>query len=162
MILSISMFTAEDLLHKIEDSGYRPTASRQRILDALVAQAEGFTAEELVAQVQGLGRATVYRTLRLLIGQGLLCKLALQDGAPRYILSQMGHHHHMVCVRCGAVRDFRQSIIERVLKDLEATDGGSVVGHRIEVYVLCPVCQSREAPEYVLSDPSPAQVGPPP
>lgn len=155
------MFTTEDLLHKIEDSGYRPTASRQRILDAMVAQAEGFTAEELVAQVQGLGRATVYRTLRLLIEQGLLCKLALQDGAPRYTLSQVGHHHHMVCVRCGTVRDFRQSIIERVLKDLETTSGGSVVGHRIEVYVLCPACQSREAPEYVPSDPILAQVGPP-
>lgn len=161
MIPSIIMFTTEDLLHKIEDSGYRPTASRQRILDAMVAQAEGFTAEELVARVQGLGRATVYRTLRLLIEQGLLCKLALQDGAPRYTLSQVGHHHHMVCVRCGAVKDFRQSIIERVMKDLEATSGGSVVGHRIEVYVLCPACQSREATEHALSDPSPAQVGPP-
>ncbi|MBI2871862.1 MAG: transcriptional repressor [Chloroflexi bacterium] len=135
------MLTVEDILHAIEDGGYRATGSRRRLLETLAARGEGFTAEELVGEVRGVGRATVYRTIRLLLRQGLLCKLTLQDGAPRYSLSRVGHHHHVVCVRCGAVRDFRQSVIERILKDLEVGEGSAVVGHRIEVYVVCPGCR---------------------
>ena len=139
------MVTTEEILDKIETGGHRATSSRRRLLDAVMARGEGFTAEELVAEVSGMGRATVYRTIRLLVQQGLLCKLSLQDGAPRYALStRPGHHHHIVCVRCGTVQEFRQSVVERVLMDLEATETGNIVGHRIEVYVLCPSCQVKE------------------
>ena len=139
------MVTVEEILDRIETGGYRATASRRRLLDAMVARGDGFTAEELVAEVKGLGRATVYRTVRLLVEQGLLCKLSLQDGASRYALStRIGHHHHLVCVRCSSVQEFRQSVIERVLMDLEAAETGTVVGHRIELYVLCPSCQAGE------------------
>ncbi len=139
------MLTSEDVLQKIEDSGYRTTASRRRLVEALVARADGFTPEELVDEVKGVGRATVYRTIRLLLEQGLVCKLALHDGTPRYSLSSIAHHHHLVCVRCGTVRAFRQSAMERVLKDLRAEDAGNVVGHRVEVYVVCPKCQGKVA-----------------
>ena len=140
------MVTVEEILDRIETGGRRATTSRRRLLGAMVARGDGFTAEELVAEVKGLGRATVYRTVRLLVEQGLLCKLSLLDGAPRYALStRIGHHHHLVCVRCGSVQEFRQSVIERVLMDLEATETGTVVGHRIELYVLCPSCQAGES-----------------
>ena len=145
MIPSINMVTAKEILDRIETGGHRPTASRRRVLDAVVARGDGFTAEELVAEVKGLGRATVYRTVRLLLKEGLLCKLSLQDGAPRYTLSQkLGHHHHLVCVGCGIVQEFRQSVIEQMLLNLEAGGAGAIMGHRIEVYVLCPSCQAKE------------------
>ncbi|MBI2866897.1 MAG: transcriptional repressor [Chloroflexi bacterium] len=134
-----------DIEHKLEDSGYRLTSSRRRLLEALLAREEGFTAEELVAEATGVGRATVYRTIRLLVEQGVLCKLSLEQGAPRYTVSRMAHHHHLVCVSCGMVREFRQNIIERVLKGLETGEAGKVVGHRIEVYVLCSGCQRATA-----------------
>ncbi len=138
------MTTVEEILDRIETGGHRATESRRRVLDAVVALGDGFTAEELVAGVPGLGRATVYRTVRLLVDQGVLCKLTLQDGTPRYSLStKVGHHHHLVCLRCGGVREFRQSVIERMLGELEAGEVGTVMGHRVEVYVLCPVCQER-------------------
>ncbi len=137
------MVTAKEILERIETGGHRPTASRRRVLDAVVARGDGFTAEELVAEVKGLGRATVYRTVRLLLREGLLCKLSLQDGAPRYTLSQkLGHHHHLVCVGCGVVQEFRQSVIEQMLMQLSGT--GAIMGHRIEVYILCPSCQAKE------------------
>ncbi|MSQ22378.1 MAG: transcriptional repressor [Dehalococcoidia bacterium] len=141
MIPSINMVTTKEILDTIESGGHRPTASRRRVLDAVVARGDGFTAEELVAEVKGLGRATIYRTVRLLLKEGLLCKLSLQDGAPRYTLfHRLGHHHHLVCVGCGVVQEFRQSVIEQMLMNLEASGTGTIMGHRIEVYVLCPAC----------------------
>ena len=130
------------ILHKLEDSGYKLTGSRLSLLDKLLTYNDGFTAEELVSQAREAGRATVYRTIRLLVEQGLLCKLAMDSGAPRYTLSGMAHHHHVVCVSCGAVRDFRQTVIERALKSMEEDVGDTVVGHRIEVYVLCASCKA--------------------
>ena len=136
------MATSEELLSKLEDEGYHITRGRRQILDAMLGRRDGFTTEELVAAVKGVGRATVYRTIRLLVERGLVCKLSLEDGAPRYTLSEMGHHHHLVCIRCGSVREFHKSVIERVLMELEASDAGTIMGHRVEVYVLCPACQS--------------------
>jgi Fe2+ or Zn2+ uptake regulation protein len=129
--------TSQQLLDKLEDEGYHVTRSRRQVLDAMLARRDGFTTEELVAAVQGVGRATVYRTIRLLVAQGLVCKLSLEDGAPRYTLSEMGHHHHLVCVRCGNVREF--PVRDRAgVGGAWDEDAGTVMGHRIEVYVLCP------------------------
>ncbi len=137
------MTLAQDILHQLEDQGYRLTPSRQRLLETLIAREDGFTAEELVGEAQGVGRATVYRTIRLLVDQGFLCKLAMRDGAPRYKVSQLSHHHHLVCVQCGQVREFRASVIERVLKGLGEQETGTIVGHSIEVFVVCPLCAAK-------------------
>lgn len=139
------MTESNPILHRLKGRGYRLTESRRRLLDAVRTRSEGFTAEDLVSQVTGVGRATVYRTLRLLVEQGLLCKVTLQDGTPRYALAEIGHHHHLVCARCGSVREFQQSVIERVLRDLNLPHGNAVVGHRIEVYVLCAQCRPNTA-----------------
>jgi Fur family ferric uptake transcriptional regulator len=134
------MISPEEILAVIEDSGFRSTISRRRLAAVLTSHEEGFTAEELVAEAPGVGRATVYRTIRLLVEQELLCKLSLPDGTPRYTLAQRGHHHHVVCQHCGSVREFRQSAMERMLKELESSDGDMVTGHRIEIFVVCASC----------------------
>ena len=136
------MTLRESIIQKLEDSGYRITGSRVKLVDSLIKHEEGFTAEELVSEVREAGRATVYRTIRLLVDQGVLCKLAMDSGAPRYTVSGMAHHHHLICVHCGSVREFRQTVIERALKGMEDDNGDTVVGHRIEVFVLCATCKA--------------------
>lgn len=131
------------VLERLEDAGYRLTAARRRLLDFLGGQEDGLSAEEVVAQMPSTGRATVYRTLRLLVQQHLLCKLPIDGGAPRYVLSsRLAHHHHVICVGCGRVREFRESVIEKVLKGLQGPEGDVVVGHHMEVYIQCASCQT--------------------
>src|SRR5947199_251645 len=131
------MTMKETILNKLEDSGYRLTGSRLKLLDALLTHSDGFTAEELVNEYKNADRATVYRTIRLLVEQDVLCKLAMESGAPRYTLSGMAHHHHIVCVNCGSIKEFRQSTVERALKHMEEEVGDTLIGHKLEVYVLC-------------------------
>ena len=133
----------KDLIKAIEDRGYRLTAPRMRVLASVGGMSGNFTAEEICADVVRVGRATVYRTLKLLVESGLVCKLTLQDGSQRYSFAMTGHQHHLVCITCGAIKEFRQSMIEHVLSQIEAPEAGVVVGHRIEVYVLCPSCQNK-------------------
>ncbi len=132
--------TQPDPMAILEDQGYRNTASRRAVIDALQRKDEGFTAEEITEDLPGVGRATVYRTIRLLLDAGVLCKLSLPDGAPKYSLSPVEHHHHTVCVRCGTVDSFRDTTMERLLRAIGSDVSGEIVGHRIEVYVTCESC----------------------
>ncbi len=87
----------------LEDRGYRSTNSRRSIVHILEEKGSGFTAEEIGRELPSVGRATVFRTLKLLLEIGVICRLNLPDGAPRYTLSRVEHHHHTVCVVCGNV-----------------------------------------------------------
>ena len=129
-----------DIMDVLKGQGYRPTQPRQAVVQALYGRSEGFTAEEIIDELPSVGRATVFRTLKLLMEVGAVCKLNLLDGAPRYSLSRVDHHHHTVCVNCGNVGEFRAATIERILRGLDDDIPGDVIGHRIELYITCNRC----------------------
>lgn len=134
-----------DLLAALEDRGYRLTQPRLAITQYIEGQGGAFTAEALCEALPAVGRATVYRTIKTLVDAGALCKLPMPDGPPRYSTSQIEHHHHTVCVECGRVGEFRDSTVERVLRSLRNEVEGRVVGHRMEIFVMCEECEQESA-----------------
>ena len=124
----------------LEDRGYRSTAPRLAIIQILEGKQEGFTAEEIGNELPWVGRATIFRTIKLLMEVGVICKLNLMDGAPKYSMSRIEHHHHTVCVKCGNVGEFRAATIERLMRAIGDDIPGEIVGHRIELYVTCNQC----------------------
>ncbi|MAF54100.1 MAG: transcriptional repressor [Chloroflexi bacterium] len=122
--------------------GLRITQARRQVVDLLDRKSDGFGAEEINAELPGVGRATVYRTIRLLLEAGVVCKLALRDGTTKYSLARYEHHHHIVCVRCGTVDEFRDSTIERLVRAIGGEVNGEILGHRIEFDILCQGCMS--------------------
>lgn len=129
-----------NIMAVLEDRGYRSTNSRRSIVHILEEKGSGFTAEEIGRELPSVGRATVFRTLKLLLEIGVICRLNLPDGAPKYSLSRVEHHHHTVCVVCGNVGEFRAATIERLMRSLSNEIPGDVVGHRIELYITCDLC----------------------
>jgi Fe2+ or Zn2+ uptake regulation protein len=129
-----------DLLAVLEDGGYRITEPRRNVIAALGQKDEGFSAEELCGELPGVGRATVYRTIKLLQRSGVICKLAMPDGAPKYSLARVDHHHHTICVKCGTVGEFKHATIERLLRAVSQEVSGEIVGHRLEVFISCSDC----------------------
>ena len=132
--------TKRDLLAALEDRGFRMTQPRLAIARYIERQGGAFTAEALCEALPSVGRATVYRTIKSLVDAGALCKLPMPDGPPRYSTAQIEHHHHTVCVECGRVGEFRDSTVERVLRSLRREVEGRVVGHRMEVFIVCDNC----------------------
>ena len=135
--------TRPDLLAVLEDRGHRVTNPRRAVVNLLDKKEGGFSAEELCGELPQVGRATVYRTIKLLLDAGVICKLALPDGAPKYSLARVEHHHHVLCIRCGAVSEFRDATVERLLRTLGADIVGEIVGHRMEFYIVCQECLAR-------------------
>ena len=129
-----------DIMATLEDRGYRSTMPRRAIVRVVQDMNEGFTAEDVIRKLPGVGRATVFRTLKLFLETGIICRLNLIDGAPRYMLSRVEHHHHTICVKCGKVGEFRASTVERLMRIIGDELSGEIVGHRIELYVVCRRC----------------------
>ena len=132
-----------DIMAVLEDKGYRSTVPRRAIVRTIEEMHEGFTAEDVVRKLPAVGRATVFRTLKLFLETGIICRLNLIDGAPRYMLSRIEHHHHTVCVKCGKVGEFRAATVERLMRIIGDDLLGEIVGHRIELYVICDSAESK-------------------
>jgi len=141
----------EDVL---QTSGHRHTAQRRRVLDRIAAQVAPFTAESLIAQLSAaddqaaaaLGRATIYRTLEWLRSIGWITRLHNDSGANSYTRLLPGHHHSVVCTRCGAVFVLGGCLIEPVLDMLLAETDFHVQGHVLEVYGVCATCRAAAIP----------------
>lgn len=100
------------LLDYLEQQGLRRTAQRQAIVAAALSTHEHFTAEELHELARKIdrtvSRATVYRTLPILVQSGLLRELDLGGGQKRYDPNFLEHptHNHIVCLDCNRIVEF--------------------------------------------------------
>ena len=135
-----SAAVVDDIVARLSNLGYRDTEPRRLVIGAVAAQGRPFTAEELCASLPGVGRATVYRGLRLLVETDLVCRVLLEDHELRYQLSQPGHHHHLLCGVCGASEDMEGCGAEDALREAAAAAGFRMSGHWLEVYGQCGDC----------------------
>ncbi len=130
-----------DPMEALENRGYRSTAPRKAIARLLEQKSGGFTAQALSEELPWVGRATIYRTVKILLEAGVICKLLMMDGARVYSLTRVGHrHHHSICVQCGVVGEFKAATIDRALRAIVAEIPGQIVDHHIELYVTCYDC----------------------
>ncbi len=136
---------AEQLLDTLGEQGYRSTSPRKAVTQAIAAKQGHFTAEQLRQQLPGVGRATIYRSLKLLVDSGALCRGLLEDGNLHYQLSHQGHHHHLLCVECGSSQDLLGCDIEDLLHQVSAAHRFQLSGHWLEVYGRCYDCQPKAA-----------------
>jgi Fur family ferric uptake transcriptional regulator len=155
MIPSINKQAQAHVLARISSrlagAGYRLTHPRQAVLRLIVAQVGSFTAGQLLESASAIcpdvGRATVFRTLDLLISLGILQRVHTEsDGnwGHSYVLCGLDqtHHHHLVCTHCGLITDFAGCGIEGLLERLSTQTSFKVESHHIELYGLCERCQS--------------------
>ena len=129
----------------LDERGYRDTAPRRTVVRAIAEKERHFTAEELREQLPEVGRATVYRSLKLLVEAGALCRVLLEDGNLHYQLSHRGHHHHLLCVECGVSEDLMGCDIEDQLAGVAASHDFQMSGHWLEVYGRCQACSAEQA-----------------
>ena len=123
----------------------RVTPQRRAVLDVLRASRDHPTAQDVLDRVRrtapGIGAATVYRTLNLLVESGQALELDLGDAAARYD-ANTARHDHVVCVRCGAAADVDAALPARLAREVAQVSGFAVTGHDLKFTGLCPTCKS--------------------
>ncbi|MBL0225389.1 MAG: transcriptional repressor [Geobacteraceae bacterium] len=127
--------------------GLRSTRQRDNILDVFLATHQHVSVEELYLKVkavsQGVGQATVYRTLKLFVEAGLAREILLHDGQTRYEHVLAGEHHdHLVCTGCNSIIEFENETIEQLQDEIAARHGFMIRSHKLEIYGLCSRCRT--------------------
>jgi len=134
----------EKIIRLLRDEGYRITQPRTVIVDAILAQESGFTADGLydaLRGVAGVGRATVFRTLDTLTRLGYLRRLHGADGCHQYVRATPGHYHHLVCTHCGRVVEFDGCSVSAMTDTIAAHTQFRIESHNLELFGVCPDCQ---------------------
>jgi Fur family ferric uptake transcriptional regulator len=98
-----------DLLERLRTRGWRLTAQRRVVAEVLDGDHVHFTADEVHARatkrLPEISRATVYNTLGELVTIGEIIEVATDGRAKRYDPNAHHPHQHLVCSRCGTIRD---------------------------------------------------------
>ena len=135
--------TLPDSTERLEDTGYRLTAPRRAVLDAIAGANRPFTIEELSERLPNIGRATVFRTIKLLQELDIVCRVPLEDGGVRYEQSRSGvHHHHLICSECGSVTEFSDPSLDAAIEQNATSAGFELDSHNAELYGRCAACQN--------------------
>ncbi len=138
--------TREELARAFRNAGVRLTPQREAVWRWFAAQPAGAGIAEAARALaaQGVGLATVYRTVALLEDLGFLRRFHDVRGEHRYLAARPGHGHALVCRVCGRAVPFETCALE-VLERLLALETGFVVErHSLEVYGVCPGCQEEK------------------
>jgi Fur family ferric uptake transcriptional regulator len=129
---------------RLETRGLRVTPARRAVLAAVLAAGPHFTVDEVCQRARGVGRATAFRTMRLLQHLNVVCRVLLDDGRLHYRLNRTrGHHHHLVCTGCGRVEAFTNCGVPALAEEVARRTDYEIEGHWLEVYGRCRACRSR-------------------
>jgi Fur family ferric uptake transcriptional regulator len=108
----------ETVYEYLADQGMRRTAQREAIIEAVMGTKEHFHAEELLLMAKeidrSVSRATVYRTIPLLVKSGLLRELDLGRDVKYYDPNFLEHptHNHLICMDCDKIIEFEDMHME--------------------------------------------------
>lgn len=125
----------------------RNTWQREAVRDAL-SSANGFvSAQDLHALIRdetGIGLATVYRTLAGFAKSGEADSLQSPDGENLFrACATEGHHHHLICRRCGKTVEIEARAVEQWARDMAAENGFSDAEHVVDIFGVCAECTAK-------------------
>ncbi|MFB6810872.1 Fur family transcriptional regulator [Streptomyces sp. NPDC056387] len=133
-----------DLLERLRGRGWRMTSQRRVVAEVLDGDHVHLTADEVHARaaerLPEISRATVYNALGELVALGEVAELATDGRAKRYDPNAHHPHHHLVCSRCGTIRDVHPA--GDPLADLPPEERFGFLVSKAEVTYrgLCPSC----------------------
>ncbi|NJM37467.1 MAG: transcriptional repressor [Akkermansiaceae bacterium] len=127
----------------IQRKGLRRTSQRDVIAKAAFSKDEHFTADELFDRARKLdsetSRATVYRTLSLLVEANLLRQIDLGENQVTYDPNflEKPSHNHLVCIDCGRVVEFEDSHLDLLNDCVTRRLGYKAVRQSIKIEASC-------------------------
>ena len=145
----------------LRDQGLPVTHQREAVADLVFSSPGHLSVDEIEIELRArgerIGKATIYRTLDLLVRSGLVEEHDFEEGFKRYEhrLSRQPVHEHLICVECAKVLEFRSEEVRAIESRVSVEHGFRAVRHRLEIYGLCRECQARgvELPEDGLTCP---------
>lgn len=143
------MLSKEDVFKEyLESKKLKFTAERQAILDRVFANHKHFEADELLVDLRlndlKISKATIYRTLSLLVKSGLLREVIFGERHAHYEhVYGHEHHDHLVCNGCGKIIEFVEHRIEKLQDEVCRENNFKAESHRLQIQGLCEDCMKK-------------------
>ena len=130
----------------LREQGLPVTHQRESVAKVVFGSDEHLSVDEiervLRSSGQRIGKATIYRTLDLLVKSKLVAEHDFGEGFKRYEhrLSPEPIHEHLICLSCGKVLEFQSPDLPRIEALVTARHGFRPAHHKLEIYGLCKEC----------------------
>ena len=133
----------KDVLRK---EGLKITPQRIAVLEEIIKDKGHRESEDVYMAIKTrkthVSRATVYRTLDILVQNGFARKLNLGDGRARYEPKiDSPHHDHMICNNCGKIIEFVNHEIEKIQEEIAKHHQFKLQQHIHQLFGICKECQ---------------------
>jgi len=141
----------EVLREFLRGRGLRFTPEREAILEEIASRRGHFDLEEIFEGLRRKGlkvsRASIYRTVPLLVESGIVEEVERTDKHAHYEHTfGSSHHDHMLCTGCGRVIEFLSPEMEKLQEGLCRARGFKGTGHTLEIKGLCRDCRKGKRP----------------
>ena len=122
------------------------TPQRLSVLTEMVNNKEHRECEEIYLALRSSGdnvsRATVYRTMDILVAHDFARKIDIGDGRARYETKiNHPHHDHMICIECGEITEFMSDEIERLQDEVCHEYNFKLIRHIHQLFGICSKCE---------------------
>jgi len=129
----------------IQSRGLKFTPEREAILKHVFENRGHFEAEELLIDMRKdkkrVSKATIYRTLALLVESGLLREVIFGEKHAHYEhVYGYKHHEHLVCIKCGKIIEFSDEKIEKFQDEVCVKNKFKPESHRFQITGYCEDC----------------------
>ena len=129
----------ETLLDKCKKLGLKLTEQRKIIVKVLSDSSDHPDVESVHKRAvkidKRIGIATVYRTIKLFEDNNLLEKHEFKGYSSRYETVRE-NHHHLIDVKSGRVKEFRNTLVDAMQKQVAKEMGYTLIDYRLELYAV--------------------------
>ena len=132
--------TIQNFKEILRKEGLRYTKQRQAVWDEIQSSQEHRDAEDIYMSIRNNGvkvsRATVYRTIDVLVKNRMVRKMDAGDGRYRYEPRlDDAHHDHMICIETGKIIEFYNEELEDLQEKIAEENGYMLVRHIHQLFV---------------------------
>jgi Fur family transcriptional regulator, ferric uptake regulator len=136
-------------INRTEPTTTEPQTWQRRLLLTIMEEAEKhLDAKELYRRASErdarISLATFYRNLRLFKEQGLIDERHLGRARCYYEMRQLGEHQHLVCETCGEVVEFKSSLVNKLVAEVQRKNNFSVTKVELCLEGYCHKCKDEK------------------
>jgi Fur family ferric uptake transcriptional regulator len=136
----------DKLEHYLQRKSQKLTSQRRSLLEKIVGMAKThFTADDLVAEFfderPRVSKATIYRSLGVMVEAGILEEHQFGESYKVYELSEgRPHHDHLICTNCNKILEFFSEEMEELQEKVAKKNGFHPSHHSQEIFGICSEC----------------------
>jgi Fur family ferric uptake transcriptional regulator len=136
----------------LSNQGIKLTRERSEIINEIFKLNTHFNPEDLFISLKNQGskvsRASVYRTIAILLSSNLIERVEKFDNNSHYeIIFGKKHHDHLICMDCGKVIEFYSPSLEVMQREICQKHDFAPIKHTLEIYGKCSECINRKCSE---------------